>query len=730
MGYGVPMRRFTLSVLVGWLAACGTCPAGAVPLGTPGLAARYSFDGDGQLPGSVVKAFTIALGQAEEDGSAARQWLHLSAEKANGESFRVWALGSVYPARTETAARETVSRYLLQAGSGQPLEYRNRFTGAAVLPRLGAWEHLFPRQTTDAAKGLFPSQVRYLGHRYRRLVDAAVGDVASPPEARVIELLPDLLLGVPHATKQKDQTRLFDESDYELIPLTQADYELMLESGMTCLFVRPEIADWAKTRDVFYWGPGGGDVSYPECLYRSNYLGPSLFLDEPAVVTRDHRIRPRLRKDPAYRKAITPQLALDELREHFHKKKTEGTPTALLRGLDNRPDVDTGGMHFLQRNIYSWETMVSTAGYQLSEGGAAPPSSMVWEPPGRVGTRRTLPEMNMTYGCQIPVDSPKNFASIIYGFLRGAARATNRDWGMSIYGAVDRTDAFWFQTHAHDLGARLFFFWDSHKLACVPFNECLALARNLRAHAESHPHRDVARLKRAAEVLILLPPGYNLGHVYMGKGSLWGVGELNLERRNREGVKYRVVMGNFFTEIERCLRQGVAFDLLWDLDGFEHTGYREVVRVREDGRVEVRTGEKNVVLEKARTPARPGGTPPRLAVSVSPATAPAPLTMTARATITEGDAAIYYTLGANKKGVYRNVMAAWELYGPEDEDYRFLRWESEEARISRGDDATAVEIEFKVQAPGRYRLRTATVDMAGRTAAVWKEFNVKPGPAR
>ena len=720
------MQRFTPVVLAGLVVACGTKPAGAAPLGTPGLAARYSYAGDGQLPGSVVKAFTIALGQAEEDGDTTRQWLRLSAEKVNGESFRVWALGSTYPARTETAARKTVSRYLLQVGSGQPLEYRNRFTGAAVLPKLGAWEHLFPRQTTDAAEGMFHAQTRYLGHRYRRLAAAAEGNVFSPPEAKVIELLPDLLIGVPHATKQKDQTRLFDESDYELIPLTQADYELMLESGMTCLYVRPEMADWAKTRDVFYWGPGGGDLSYPECLYRSNYLGPALFLDEPAVVTRDHRIRPRLRTDPAYRKAITPQLALDELREHFHKKKTAGTPTVLLRDLAKRPDVDTGGMHFLQRNIYSWETMVSTAGYQLSEGGAAPPASMVWEPPGRVGTRRTLPEMNMTYGCQIPVDSPKNFASIIYGFLRGAARATSRDWGMSIYGAVDRTDAFWFQTHAHDLGARLFFFWDSHKLACVPFNECLALARNLRAHAESHPRRDLVRLKRAAEVLILLPPGYNLGHVHMGKGSLWGVGELNLERRNREGVKYRIVMGNFFTEIERCLRLGVAFDLLWDLDNLQPSGYREVVRIREDGRVEVRGGEQKVVLDKARMPARPGGTPPRLAMSVSPANTPAPLTMTASATITEGDAAIYYTLGANPKGVYRNVIAAWELYGPENEDYRFLRWESEAARIHRGAGTTTVEIGFKVETPGRYRLRTATVDLAGRTAEAWKGFTVEP----
>ena len=90
--------------------------------------------------------------------------------------------------------------------------------------------------------------------------------------------------------------------------------------------------------------------------------------------------------------------------------------------------------------------------------------------------------------------------------------------------------------------------------------------RNLSAHVESHPHRNLDALRKAAEMVILLPLGYNLGHVEMGRGNLWGVGELNLERRNREGVKYRTVMHNFFTEIERAIRLGIAFDLLWDLD--------------------------------------------------------------------------------------------------------------------------------------------------------------------
>ncbi len=76
--------------------------------------------------------------------------------------------------------------------------------------------------------------------------------------------------------------------------------------------------------------------------------------------------------------------------------------------------------------------------------------------------------------------------------------------------------------------------------------------------------------------------------------------------------------------------------------------------------------------------------------------------------------------------MYRNVIAAWELYGPENEDYRFLRWESEAARIHREAGTTTVEIGFKVETPGLYRLRTATVDLAGRTAEAWKGFTVEP----
>jgi len=704
----------------------GSSVSSRTPIGAPGLVATYRHESGGVLPASIVKTFTLALGALEEKDGRPFQWLRLHAAKANGEVFDVWILTDRYPPASIAAARESTARYIVQEGTAQALEFRHQFSGEAVLPSLGAWGHLWPHGAEEGfADGVFPKKTRYLGNRYllERLDES--NDATPPVDIRILDLLPDVLIGVPSNTKQKDETRRYDDSDYELIRLTKNDYDEMIEAGMNCLRVDQEQAGWIDRRDVFYWGIGAEQVSYPECLYRSNYLGPILFLDEPAVCTRDYIIRPRLKKDPEFRKTITPQTVLEEFQKYFHQAKYQGAPTALLRGLAARPDVDVGNMEFLQQNLYSWETVVSSALYQLGEGQSGPPSSMVFEPPGRFGTRRTLPEMNMAYGCHIPVDDPKNLIGIIYGFLRGAARLTDKGWGTSIYGQVDRADAPWFLTHAYDLGAQHFFFWDSARLACVPYSECLALARNLRAHAESHPHRDLQKLKQAAEVAILLPAGYNLGHVYMGKGNLWGLGELNLERVNREGVKYRRVMGNFFTEIECCIRMGVAYDLFWDIEGYRFTGYRQIVRVREDGNVEVISDGKSTLHEGPRIPDRSEGVPPQLTVDLSNETGKAPLQITARASLVKGSADIYYTLGASSRGIYRNVMVLWELYGPEEEDYRFLLGENREPRILDEGIRTNVEMEFAIRQPGKYRLRAATVDLAGRSTVVWKSIAVE-----
>jgi hypothetical protein len=548
--------------------------------------------------------------------------------------------------------------------------------------------------------------------------------VSAPPQSRRVELLPDVLVGVPSNSRTRDDRRRYDGSDYEMVRLTRDDYGEMIRAGMNCFRVDAEQAGWLADEPVFVWGIGGKDVPFPECLFRSTWIGPALFFDEPMVHTRDYILRPRLAKEPDFRKSITPQIALHEFTNYFHETVARGTPWSLINGLRSRPDVDLGTLNFPQRNLYTWETMIASAAWQLTVETNGGPCAIVFEPPGRVGARRTLPEMNMVYGCQIPPDHPSHLADILVGFLRGAARAADKDWGMSIYGGVDQADAPLLLTHAYDLGAKYFFFWDNAQYACVPFGECLALSRHLQAHVASNPSRDDGRIKHAAEVAILLPPGYNLGHVHMGRGNLWGLGELNLERKNRHGISYRRVMGNFFTEIERCLRLGVAFDLLWDLDGMNLKDYREVVRVREDGRVEVIANGRRNVRSGPRVPTHPAGASPGLKVELSNLGEHGPRTITARARVAENASPVYYTTGADRRGVYHNARVLWEIYGPGAEDYRAPLTGGAHPRTTFDGENAVVELEFRVEQPGRYRVRAATTDLAGRSTVVWKEIQV------
>jgi hypothetical protein len=371
------------------------------PLGKPGLVATYRHESGGALRDSVVKTLTLSLGPGERREGHMFQWLSLHAAKAKGESFRVWILTEGYPPTSVRAARETTARYIVQEGDAQALEFRHRFSGGAVLPSLGAWNHLFPRVVEGSpSDGPFAERMRYLGHVYRLEGVAESKSAAGPADARILELLPDVLIGVPHNTRQKDETRRYDGSDYELIRLTKGDYDEMIQAGMNCLRVDKEQAGWIDRREVFYWGIGPEETRYPESLYRSNYLGPILFLDEPAVCTRDQIVRPRLTKDQEFRKTITPQMVLEEFQRYFHEAKYRGAPTALLRGLAARPDVDVGSMQFLQENLYTWETMVSTALYQLGESAQGPPAAMVFEPPGRFRNEKDTSRDG--YGLRLP----------------------------------------------------------------------------------------------------------------------------------------------------------------------------------------------------------------------------------------------------------------------------------------------------------------------------------------
>ena len=134
--------------------------------------------------------------------------------------------------------------------------------------------------------------------------------------------------------------------------------------------------------------------------------------------------------------------------------------------------------------------------------------------------------------------------------------------------------------------------------------------------------------------------------------------------------------------------------------------------------------EKRSYTRARGHPTRPTGIPPTLTVDVSISQANTSIEVYACATVTEGSASVYYTRGADENGVYNNEMVLWELFGPGEEDYRFLNREQSEIRITQTGGVPSVEIRFDLKHPGDYRLRAATVDMAGRTAVVWETITV------
>jgi hypothetical protein len=718
--------RFACVIWIALAVASLAKAAEQPPLGPVGSRATYVLESAKAPHDTTVQRLVVSLGSVETRPVGSFQWLELDATKSGGERFRVWLLAKAYPNQSLPKAVTNLARYIVQEGAAQPKEFVHRVAGVPVLPATGAWEFLWPRpESGDFREGVAAPRVTWLGHIYTLESSDPGGSGAVPPEPRRVELLPDVLVGVPSNSRTRDDRRRYDGSDYEMVRLTREDYGQMIRAGMNCLRVDAEQAGWLADEPVFLWGVGGKDVPFPECLFRSTWLGPALFFDEPAVHTRDSIVRPRLAKEPDFRKAVTPQFVLHEFTNYFHETVAKGAPWGLINGFRARPDVDLGALNFPQRNLYSWETMIASAVWQLTAETNGGPCAIVFEPPGRIGSRRTLPEMNMVYGCQIPANNPTHLADILIGFLRGAARSADKDWGVSIYGSVDQADAPLWLTHAYDLGAKYFFFWDNYQSACVPFGECLALARHLQTYGASHPTRDGRQLKRAAEAVILLPPGYDLGHVHMGRGNLWGLGELNLERTNRHGISYRQVMGNFFTEIERCLRLGVAFDLLWDLEGMKLEGYREIVRVREDGRVEIIADGRRNVRSRPRTPMRPVGAPPALTIELAKGGEQGPRTITARARVTEEASPIYYTTGTDRRGVYHNARVLWELFGPGAEDYQALLPAGANPRTTFDGKSAVVEWEVRVTQAGHYRLRAAITDLAGRSTIVWKEIIVR-----
>lgn len=494
--------------------------------------------------------------------------------------------------------------------TGETLEYRNvnaRRPANALLPMWADFAYHFvprPATATDFEQGM-PRTCEYLGHVLTLRSVETGGTWEHWDDVRVLELNPELLIGTGRSFKDREGARLPqtpERQNYNYVQFTGEDYRVMIEAGFNLFTVRPEQEQFVRSEPVFYLRGAGGDpaLRYPADLYRSNYVGATMFMDEPTVIMiGDPLVHTTLRY-------FTDAAALITRRTRARYLQSGSYGAFVLEQQLKNQGFALGDMRIAQLDYPSWETVYQTAYYQLVGGLAG----IVHE------GRYQLDEFNEQARASTGLDREHTAEEMLryhYAFLRGAARRFGKDWGTSIYGQADPALSPLAVRMAYDMGARYLWYWTSDHDHHLPWPEQIELTEIIRDHAAAHPRASIdlpdhtslcaanacatgERVPGAAihlterpqptlDKLILIPYGYFLTlESDTGRRrdwDLWWVREMDAAGQNEASQRFRRLMRNALIEVHKALDAGEDFDIGID-DGHEPKGYREVVRVTTD----------------------------------------------------------------------------------------------------------------------------------------------------
>jgi hypothetical protein len=464
-------------------------------------------------------------------------------------------------------------RYQIRIPStGEAYDYRDIHTKRALLPGWSDFERLFiprPARATQREKGI-PHTCELLGHVLTlREVDTRP-DWDEWKDLKVLSLDRELLIGSSRTVRDQEGHRLPMEperQDYHYIQWTREDYKTMIDAGMNIFSVVPGLEEYVRSQPVFYRG-GAAGLNYPADLYRSNFFGPVMYLDEPAcIMVNNKTVNTTL-------KYFTDAAAL--LTKRVRRGVMEKTYD-LEAGLRER-GIPLGDMRLAQPDFVSWETRYETAYYHFAGG----VHGFVHE------GRYQLDEFKEFARASTGLDrvySPDEMFRYYFAVMRGAARRFGGDWGTSIYGQADPRLSPTAIRLAYDMGARYVWYWTSDHDHHMPWPEQLELTRTLKRHAAEHPRPSIRGEPPVRDKLILIPYGYFLvlesPTQRRNCWDLWWVREMDAEGRNESSQRYRRLMQNAFREINKALDAGEDFDITVD-DGSPADGYRKVVRVSHD----------------------------------------------------------------------------------------------------------------------------------------------------
>ena len=571
------LRTVSLCLLAGvlWVSSV-RCPAAESPP-APGTHGHYAVLTAIPHQPAPFAAVDVTYGPREEIEGVSHLWWQLEVRvKDDSDSPPLFQLRGLTREDPLQGARGRLhfARYLLRIPeTSETLDYRSAHSPRALLP---GWRHFqkyfIPHRATgaDSQRGMAET-CSYLGHVLT--LRHAGQDVPWEPwkDTKTLKLDRELLVGTGRSFKDREGHRLPQKpqrQNYDYVEFTGDDYRVMIQAGINFFTVKPSQEKFVRAEGVFYLrGEAGAPaLRYPADLYRSNYLGSVMFMDEPTIImVGDKLIHNSLRyfSDSA-------ALLSARVRARYNASGSYGSYN-LEKALENR-GVNFGDMRLQQHDYPAWETIFETAHYQMEGGlnGIVHEGRYQLEPFDEAVSRFSGTKRRHT---------AEELLRYHFAFLRGGTRPFGKFWGTSIYGQCDPQLAKRAVTLAYDMGARYVWFWTSDHGHHLPWPEQLDLARRLKSHAAAQcAHGRLARrsIYGPPEVLdkaILIPYGY-----FPSLRNLWWVRVLDPEGKNEASKHYRRLMQDTLRAYHQAIEQDEQFDFVIDT-GAKPTGYRKIVRV-------------------------------------------------------------------------------------------------------------------------------------------------------
>ncbi len=463
-------------------------------------------------------------------------------------------------------------RYQLRiAATGETLEYVDIHTSRALLPAWVDFEKYFvphPASVSGRRDGA-PETCLFLGH-VLSLRDIHHGETWNDwTDAKRLNLDREMLIGTGRNFKDVEGKRLSQTpqpQDYTYTNFTAADYRTMIDAGINLFLVAPDQQPFVQNEAVFYLceDDRSSARNHPADLYRANFLGASMFVDEPAsILTWDRFLKGSMKyfSDASTLIEKRTRVTFDSGRQYYGRLWLESQLAAA--------GVNFGDMQLAQLDLPVWETHYDAAFYELKGGG----SGIVHE--GRYQSKDFDDSMAKITGAK-RTHSDREVLEWYYAFLRGGARPFGKFWGTSIYGQCDPALAPTALNLAYDMGARYFWFWTSDHGHHVPWPEQLSLAHELKQYAAAHPRSSIYGPPRKTDTVITLPNGY-----FITLANLDWLLAPNEGGDSAESQTYHRLQRRTVDAVEQCYQRHRDFDITIE-DGHPITAYRHVVKLSAD----------------------------------------------------------------------------------------------------------------------------------------------------